>query len=196
MTSKSVILLIVLFGLSKISLYGEEMKNKKVLISGAGISGLTLAYWLKQYGYEPTLVERHPVLRAGGYKIDIRGVALEVIQRTGIYPDVLAGRTEIQGATIIDSAGKPATQLSADLCGGRVEGDIEIMRGDLCQILLRQIGVIECLFGDAITKIAQDEGGVYVEFEKNEPRTFDLVIGADGLHSVVRKLAFGEESHF
>jgi 2-polyprenyl-6-methoxyphenol hydroxylase-like FAD-dependent oxidoreductase len=182
---------------SSISFRGDnKMKNKRVLISGAGISGLTTAYWLKQYGFEPTVVERHPLLRTGGYKIDIRGAAIEVIKKMGAYPVVLEGITEIQGATIIDSSGKPATELTADLCGGRVEGDIEIMRGDLCEILFKHIGEIDSLFGDYITQITQKEEGVYVEFAQNEPRMFDLVIGADGLHSAVRKLVFGEESYF
>lgn len=172
-----------------------EMKNKRVLISGAGIASLTLAYWLKLHGFVPTLVEKHPVLRTGGYKIDIRGVALDVIKRMGAYPFILEGRTDIQGATIIDSAGN-STNMSADLCGGRVEGDLEIMRGDLCQILLKQIGEIECIFGDGIAQISQSEEGVLVEFEKSAPQVFDLVVGADGLHSIVRKLVFGDEAQF
>jgi hypothetical protein len=64
---------------------GDEMKNKNVLISGSGIAGLTLAYWLKHYGFTPTLIEKHPTLRTGGYKIDIRGVAMEVVRRMGAY---------------------------------------------------------------------------------------------------------------
>lgn len=171
------------------------MKNKHVLISGAGIAGLTLAYWLKQYGFIPTIVERHPTLRTGGYKIDIRGVAIEVIKRMEVYSPIFEAKTDISGATIVDSTGR-LTNMSADLCGGRVDGDIEIMRGDLCKILLKQVGDTECLFGDCITQISQSDKGVHVEFEKNEPRVFDLVIGADGLHSIVRKLVFGNESDF
>ncbi len=179
-------------------LQGEKMKNKHVLISGAGIAGLTLAYWLKQYGFVPTLVERHPTLRTGGYKIDIRGVALDVMQRTGAYPSIVEAKTEIQGATIVVPSGDSVTQtnMDADLCGTRVKGDLEIMRGDLCKILFEQMGDVECLFGDFITQISQDENGAYVEFDQAAPRVFDLVIGADGLHSTVRKLAFGEESKF
>lgn len=173
-----------------------RMKNKHILISGAGVSGLTLAYWLKQYGFVPTLIERHPTLRTGGYKIDIRGVALEVIRQMGVYQAVVEGRTDIQGATIIESGGKESREMDADVCGGRIEGDLEIFRGDLCEIILKQIGDVECIFGDCITTISQNEESVYVEFEKGKPRKFDLVIGADGLHSIVRKLAFGDESEF
>lgn len=171
------------------------MKNKKVLISGAGVAGLTLAYWLKQYGFIPTLIEKHPELRTGGYKIDVRGAALEVLKRMGnTYQSVLESKTDMQGANII--SGESITTMDADLCGTRVKQDIEIMRGTLCTILYHQIGEVECLFGDRITKISQAEDGVMVEFEKNQSRHFDLVIGADGLHSNVRNLVFGEESQF
>lgn len=175
---------------------GSEMKNKHVLISGAGISGLTLAYWLKQYGFIPTLVERHPELRTGGYKIDIRGIAIEVVRQMRIFPAIFEARTDIQGATMIESGGKHSKKMDADLCGVRIEGDLEILRGDLCEIFLQQIGDVECLFGDCITDISQNEEGVYVEFEKGESRVFDLVIGADGLHSIVRQLVFGDEPEF
>lgn len=175
---------------------GGKMREKSVLISGAGVAGLTLAYWLKQYGFAVTIVEKHPSLRTGGYKIDIRGVALEVVKRMGVYSSIVDGRTDIRGAMIVNSAGKQATNMSADLCGGRVEGDLEIMRGDLCEILLRQVGDVESLFGDCITQITQSEDGVYVEFEKSSPRNFDFVVGGDGLHSTVRKLVFGDESQF
>lgn len=172
------------------------MKNKNILISGAGIAGLTLAYWLQRYGFTPTIVERHPTLRCGGYKIDIRGVALEVVKRMHADAAIFESRTAIQGATLVDQSGEHVTEMSGDLCGSRAEGDLEIMRGDLCQILLKQIPDVECLFNDSITHIAQSSDGVQVEFEHNQPRHFDLVVGADGLHSNVRKLVFGEESQF
>lgn len=173
------------------------MKNKNVLISGAGIGGLALAYWLKRYGFNPTLIEKHPSLRSGGYKIDLRGVAIEIIKRMGIYAAIVENRTEITQAICVDKAGNQLTQMSADLCGTRLEGvDLEIMRGNTCLIMREALGEAECLFGDSITHISETSNGVYVEFEKNEPRTFDIVVGADGLHSNVRKLCFGNESDF
>lgn len=172
------------------------MKNKNILISGAGIAGLTLAYWLKRHGFVPTIVEKHPTLRTGGYKIDIRGVAMEVIKRMELHSLIFESKTEIQGATFVDSSGNHLTQMSGDLCGYRSEGDLEINRGSFCQILLKQVEGVECLFGDSITRISEGPNGVHVEFEQNESRLFDLVIGADGLHSTVRNLVFGEESQF
>lgn len=172
------------------------MSCKTVLISGAGVAGLTLACWLKDYGFVPTLVEKNPQLRFGGYKIDIRGAAIDVVKRMGIYPHIVESRTDIQGATFVDGSGKELTKMGADLCGGRVEGDLEIMRGDLCQILLEKAGAVECLFGDSIAQIREGKDCLHVEFERHSPRAFDLVVGADGLHSRVRQLAFGDESRF
>lgn len=172
------------------------MKNKNILISGAGVAGLTLAWWLKKYGFVPTIVERHPSLRTEGYKIDIRGKALDVVKRMGLHQAISQERTEIQKAQFVDESGKVFKETSPDLCGVRAEGDLEIVRGNLCHILFRHIGEIKYLFGDSIKTISQDENGVHVTFEKNEPRLFDLVIGADGLHSTVRQLAFGKESNF
>lgn len=174
---------------------GEKMENKRVLISGAGVAGLTMAYWLKAYGFEPTHVEKHPELRAGGYKIDIRGVALDIIERMEVYPSLVEARTDIQGAALMDSSAR-SKEIDVDLCGGRVQGDLEIMRGDLCQILWKSLKEIDYLFGDSIKKISESAAGVVVEFEKSDPQIFDLVIGADGLHSNVRQQVFGEESQF
>lgn len=172
------------------------MKNKNILISGAGIAGLTLAYWLKQHGFVPTVVEKNPVLRTGGYNIDIRGVAVDVIKWMKLYPAILDARTAIEKTVCVDDTGGEVTELSAHVSGSRSDGDLEIMRGDLCQILHRAIDDVKCIFGDSITKISENSDGVHVEFEVSAPRQFDLVIGADGLHSTVRKVAFGDESQF
>lgn len=168
---------------------------KKILISGAGVAGLTLAFWLKKHGFIPTLVEKSSSLRIGGYKIDIRGTALEVIRRMNLYESIFESRTDIQGATYVDQKGQVLTTMSGDLYGSRMTGDLEIMRGDLCQILFNQLDV-ECLFGNSVRNCEEKAGGVWVEFEKGKERTFDLVVGADGLHSNIRRLAFGPEEKF
>lgn len=172
------------------------MKNKKVLISGAGIAGLTLAYFLNRQGFIPMLIEKHPTLRTGGYKIDIRGVALDVVRKMDLYEAIFEKRTQMKGATFVDPNGDSLTEMNSDLYGLRSEGELEIVRGDLCEILMSKVSDVEILFGDSIRQITQNEMGVYVEFEKAEPRHFDLVVGADGLHSLVRKLVFGDESQF
>lgn len=168
----------------------------KILISGAGVAGLTLAFWLRRYGFQPTLVERSRSLRTGGYKVDIRGVALDVIKRMGLYTKVSASHTDIRGATVVDASGTVLTEMSGDTFNLRTSEDLEIFRGDLCQILMEELKGVECIFGDSIQAITQLQDGVKVDFEKNRSRTFDLVVGADGLHSNVRQLVFGPENQF
>ena len=168
----------------------------KVLISGAGPAGLTAAYWLKRYGFTPTIVERAPHLLVGGYKIDVRGAALHVIKQMGIHDAVVAARTDMQGAQLVDKQGKVIERMSGDEFGHRVTGDLEIVRGTLCEIMRDHLEDVELLFGDTIQGITQSSNSVQAQFTKNGVREFDCVIGADGLHSNVRRIAFGEESRF
>src|SRR5215831_4245420 len=168
----------------------------RVLISGAGIAGLTVAYWLRRYGFTPTIVELAPSLLTGGYKIDVRGTALQVLRQMGIHDAVVAASTDMQGALLVDKDGKVINEMSGDAFGHRVGEDLEIVRGTLCQILMDHISDAEFIFGDSIQAISQASDGVQVEFTKNSPREFDLVIGADGLHSNVRGIVFGDESRF
>src|SRR5215472_5313378 len=168
----------------------------RVLISGAGIAGLTVAYWLRRYCFTPTIVEQAPSLLTGGYKIDVRGTALQVLRRMGIHDAVVAASTDMQGALLVDKSGKVINEMSGDAFGHRVGEDVEIVRGTLCQILMDHISDAEFIFGDSIRVISQSSDSAQVELTKNSPREFDLVIGADGLHSNVRGIVFGDESRF
>jgi 2-polyprenyl-6-methoxyphenol hydroxylase-like FAD-dependent oxidoreductase len=168
----------------------------KILISGAGPAGLTSAYWLRRYGFNPTIVERAPSLLVGGYKIDVRGAALQVLRQMAIHDAVVAAHTDMQGAVLVDKEGNVVNRMSGDDFGHRVGGDIEIVRGTLCQILKDRLGDVELLFGDTVQGITQSSDNTQVQFTKNGVRDFDLVIGADGLHSNVRRIAFGEEARF
>jgi 2-polyprenyl-6-methoxyphenol hydroxylase-like FAD-dependent oxidoreductase len=168
----------------------------QVLISGAGPAGLTVAYWLRRYGYSPTIVERAASLPVGGYKIDVRGSALEVLRRMGVHEAVVAAHTDMQGAVLVDKKGNVVNRMSGDDFGHRVGGDVEIVRGTLCQILRDHLGEVELLFGDTIEGITESPNGTRVQLAKNGVREFDCVIGADGLHSNVRRIVFGEEARF
>lgn len=173
------------------------MKNQEILISGAGVAGLALAYWLRRHHFHPTVVERAPAPRDGGYKVDIRGAAVEVIHRMGVVQDVLESTVNMREASFVNRSGRQLATMDADLFGGRARGDLEILRGDLIRILYQAIQQdVEILFNDSITSISQNDDGVDVEFMHGQKHTFDLVIGADGLHSNVRALTFGDESRF
>ncbi|MDP9868703.1 MULTISPECIES: FAD-dependent monooxygenase [Streptosporangium] len=170
------------------------MKNINVLISGSSVAGPALAYWLHRHGFTPTIVERAPALRDGGYAVDFRGEAhLSVLRQMGLLADIERSKTGVGAMSYVNSAGKTQAKLPADLFAG----DVEILRGDLARILYDATKEhTEYIFGDSITSLTEDAHGVTVTFERGAPRRFDLVIGADGLHSNTRRLAFGPEEQF
>ncbi|WP_433659019.1 FAD-dependent monooxygenase [Nocardia sp. CA-128927] len=167
------------------------MRNKTVLISGASIAGPALAYWLHRYGFDVTVVERAPALRPGGQAVDFKGQThFTVLERMGILDDIKERRTGTTDTVFVDEDGKQLAVMSGDFTGG----DVEILRGDLSEIMYKRTAEhCEYLFGDSISALTELSDGVYVEFEHGPARTFDLVFGADGIHSRVRKLAFGPE---
>ncbi|WP_165495217.1 FAD-dependent monooxygenase [Actinomadura roseirufa] len=164
--------------------------NDRILISGASIAGLTLAHWLTRYGFKPTVVERAPAPRSGGNGVDVRDNAAEVLRRMGIMERVSALATDVHGMKFVDAADRAVARIDI-----RDPSSVEIMRGDLVA-LLREMTDVEILLGDSIDALEQDDDGVTVAFEHAPARRFDLVVGADGLHSNVRRLAFGPEERF
>ncbi|WP_040837905.1 FAD-dependent monooxygenase [Nocardia brevicatena] len=170
------------------------MRNKTVLISGASIAGPALAYWLNRYGFDVTVVERAPAPRPGGQAVDFKGQTHRtVLERMGILDTVLARQTGGADMVFVDEAGNRRATLSGDFTGG----DIEILRGDLAEIMYdRTAENCAYVFGDSISALTRTAEGVAVEFEQGPARTFDLVFGADGIHSRVRASAFGPERDF
>jgi 2-polyprenyl-6-methoxyphenol hydroxylase-like FAD-dependent oxidoreductase len=167
--------------------------TNSVLISGAGLGGPALAYWLHRHGFRPTIVERAPALRDGGYKVDVRGAATEVLNRMGVYPAARDLDTGMRQITYVRRDGRPIAVLDANLIMGRRGDDIEIMRTDLTRVLYDATkGDVEYVFGDAIATMTEVADGVEVTFESGAYRKFDLVVGADGLHSATRRMVLGD----
>jgi len=164
------------------------MENQNILISGASVAGPALAYWLRRRGFRPTVVERAPQLRGGGYAVDFRGAAhLSVLAKMGLLDQVKDQQTRLGTTTYVDADGRKVAAMPAEIFAG----DVEILRGDLGRILYQATrDGTEYLFGDSIAGLEQRADGVHVTFSRSAPRVFDLVIGADGLHSNVRRLAF------
>ncbi|BAL87664.1 putative FAD-dependent oxidoreductase [Actinoplanes missouriensis 431] len=168
------------------------MPNHTALISGAGVAGPTVAFWLARHGWSVTLVERAAAARSSGSPVDIRGPAVPVAGRMGVMPRLRAAATHAAAMRVIDRAGRRIARIPMPASRGH---EVEIGRSDLAAILLDVAGDdIEVIFGDSIATLHEDATGVDVTFEHAAPRRFDVVIGADGLHSTVRRLAFGPES--
>ncbi|GHG06513.1 MULTISPECIES: FAD-dependent monooxygenase [Streptomyces] len=176
------------------------MTKNEILISGAGIAGTALAYWLRKAGFAVTVVERAPEPRPGGQTVDLRGAGRTVIERMGLMDRAKAITVDQRGLALVDGKGKVTARVPADSFGGEgIVSEIEILRGDLAHLLHEAtLPDTEYLFDDTITGIDQDTDpdAVTVTFEKAAPRRFSLVVGADGTHSVVRALAFGPEEEF
>ncbi|WP_412543751.1 FAD-dependent monooxygenase [Longispora sp. K20-0274] len=169
-----------------------------VLISGASIAGPAMAYWLHRHGHTATVVERAPGIRPGGHAVDVRGVARQVVDRMGVMPRVRERSVDERGIAFVTATGKHAASMPADLFGGDgIVAEIEIMRGDLSAILHEATEpYTEYLFDDRIAELHQDDDGVAVTFASGARRRFDVVVGADGVHSGVRRLAFGPSADF
>jgi mycothiol S-conjugate amidase len=173
---------------------GVRRRPLSVLVSGAGVAGSTVAYWLTQHGFAPVVVERAPALRHGGQAVDFRGAALTVLERMGLLELVKERDTGIGDCTIVDATGVPYAVMPSVLYAG----ELEVLIDELIEILYGralQAGV-EYRFDDSIISLREDDGGVDITFEHAAPQRFDLVIGADGAHSATRRLGFGPEEDF
>jgi 2-polyprenyl-6-methoxyphenol hydroxylase-like FAD-dependent oxidoreductase len=174
------------------------MQAKTVLISGAGIAGPTVAFWLRQGGYEPTLIERAPVLRGGGYVIDFWGLGYDIAERAGLADDIDRVGYHVRELRVVDDRGKRVagfgTKVFRELTGGRY---VTLGRSDLSRLLFEKIqGATETLFDNEIVGLEDRGDHVQVQFRRGGNRRYDLVIGADGLHSRVRSLVFGPQRQF
>lgn len=167
----------------------------RVLISGGGIAGPALAFWLHRAGAEVTIVERDPAPRPGGHAVDVRGVARGVVERMGLREAIKQRQVDERGFKMVGARGQVLAAMSADLFGGEgIVAEIEIARGDLAQILYDATAAeVAWRFGDRITSLSPDGE---VEFEKHRGERYDVVVGADGVRSSVRSLAFGPHSDF
>lgn len=170
----------------------------RIAISGAGVAGAALAHWLHRTGHTPTLIERAPAFRTGGYMIDFWGIGYRVTRRMGIEAVIRDAGYDVQSVRSLGPDGATRAELRVDVFRRMVGDDFtSLPRGDLAAAVYRTVeDAVPTVFGDSITGIDQHADGVRVTFENAPADDFDLLIGADGLHSNVRRLVFGPEERF
>lgn len=168
------------------------MGVRHVLVVGAGIAGSTLAYWLARHGIATTVVERSAGQRSSGSPVDVRGPALAVVEQMDLLAPLREAATAVTTLTVVDGRGRRIGGIPTQTGDG-----LEVPRSDLATILAGAARAeVEFRYDDTVVALHDDGHGVDVTFERAAPRRFDLVVGADGLHSRVRRLAFGPEPRF
>jgi 2-polyprenyl-6-methoxyphenol hydroxylase-like FAD-dependent oxidoreductase len=169
----------------------------RILISGAGVAGLSAGIDLATAGHDITIVERATHLRVNGSPIDIRGESIGIAERMGILDQILARRVDTtESMRFVDSDGEVLAELPADEISDS-DDDIEIPREDITNILRGALPPSTPLrFGDSIAELTDDGAGVDVRFSSGVRERYDLVVGADGMHSATRRLTFGPEQQF
>jgi 2-polyprenyl-6-methoxyphenol hydroxylase-like FAD-dependent oxidoreductase len=168
----------------------------RIIINGVGIAGPTLAYWLRKAGHDVLLVEAAPRLRCGGYVLDFWGVGYDIAEKMGLLPRLRELGYQMREVRFVDRHGHKCGGFPVDVFGRLTNGRFTTLRrADLAATIYGALdGTVETIFGDSVAEIEETGQFVLVSFDHAPPREADLVVGADGLHSRVRRLAFGPDA--
>lgn len=170
-------------------------KNIKILVIGAGIAGPAICYWLRRFGFSPVLIEKSAAIRKGGQALDIRGIATHIAREMNIYDQIGEMRTRIECGRFVDTDGKVLHEEQGEKFGFRQDDEVEILRGDLVEILMKTIAEVPCYFNQSIISLQQNADNVIVTFKDGKVESFDLVIAADGIHSATRRMIFDKNEY-
>lgn len=170
----------------------------KILISGGGVAGMTLAYWLHRYGHQPVVVERSPQGRLGGYGFDFHGTGFDIAQRMGVVEELQPFELPVEAVVYLNAAGKVTARLSTELLRKIIRGPyMGLMHSGLEEVLIDAVrDDVEIRYHQSIAAVRQDLDKVEVTFADGTQESFDLLVGADGIHSRTRELVFGPQDAF
>jgi 2-polyprenyl-6-methoxyphenol hydroxylase-like FAD-dependent oxidoreductase len=170
-------------------------KHIKILVIGAGIAGPAMCYWLQRFGFSPVLIEKSTAIRKGGQALDVRGIATHIAREMGIYDQICDKRTRINCGRFVDAAGNVLHEEHGEKFGFRQDEDVEILRGDLIEILMKTITEVPCHFNQSIIRMQQNDDSVAVHFQDGKVENYDVVIAADGIHSATRRMIFDKNEY-
>lgn len=171
------------------------MSINKILVIGAGIAGPAICYWLRRFGFSPVLIEKSPEIRKGGQALDIRGIVIDLVKKMGIHEQICNMRTRVELGRYVDAEGNTLHEERGERVGFRQDEEVEIIRGDLIEILMSAIEGVPCHFNQLISKIEQNDDDVKIHFKDGRNEHYDLVIGADGIHSATRRMVFDKDEY-
>lgn len=172
----------------------DSIQGKDVLVSGASIAGLSAAWWMNQLGYRVTVVEMAPQPRVHGAAVDFKGDTITVLKRMGLYEPLTKHRLHVDLVEFKNADDLTESSIQLD---DKASDELEIERDAFIGILFNTLkNQVTFLFNDSITALDEIEQEIVVHFKQGSPRSFDLVLGCDGVHSGVRRLWFGEEATY
>ena len=174
------------------------MPAPTVLISGAGVAGPALAFWLTRYGYHVVVVESAPGIRPGGQTVDLRGAGADVVARMGLLQEMTGRSLDQRGIAWLRADGTRRAEMPVEAFDGNgVVSKLEILRGDLVDVLYTATrDRAEYRFCTRISELTTHLDGMRATLSDGSTVRADVVVGADGPHSAVRRMAFGPEEQF
>ncbi len=170
----------------------------KAVICGAGITGLALAQRLAVLGWEVVVLEKAPGPRTQGYMIDFFGEGYDAAEAMGVLPRLRELGYRVEEARFVDRRGRGRARLRFEQFATTVNGRLlSILRPDLESALRESLPAeVDLRFSTTVTHIENGDDGVRVTLTGDEVLDADVLVGADGIHSAVRGMVFGEEREF